>query len=644
MPTRDEILADPLFKQAAPDTQREILTNNDPVFAAASKVAQDEILAGVNKGFWTKAKERIEEALPPFLGGTIGAVGGFAVGGPPGAILFGGLGAGGGLALDQYFTKGSVSMPDVAAETLLSMGGEVGGRIIRGAGGIVRDALRVGPRSDAAEVLQAFRAIGVEPKITDVAGTRLPAVLEQAMGQTLTGQRAIRETVEGQARRVSEAAREFTDRLGGQQGQSAAMTGEALTRRIEANARHFRALEDQVFAALDDRARDLTVNIAGMKPFARSVLGHEAAMLEGQPNAVLIRQMEDILARPDEVPWRVVRAWQRGWGRTIGHESGMIADTPIAEAKLFFRESMNAMEQAAAASGRIDVQHAFTQARGFAEQGLSLFKDSSLSKVLNMDPEQVVRLLDPRGGPTAIRRAKTAILGDPALGFAHNPDPADVDAWNLFRRHVMEGVFEQARDRSAKGFLGEIISGTKLGTQVRKIGDETLGELLMPGERQALNNITKVAEAIRASEKYAAVGFTSSTPQGLGVQGALLGIGASIGKMIGVDPTVAATLTYLTAPPLIAKVLTNPRAAEIIASPAFDGVIRGLRLGGRIGAEGTQLLTRLSGVLAGQSEQARGAARAVLGIAPGREESSETPPPAPLLPPTASRATDLRAP
>ena len=58
------------------------------------------------------------------------------------------------------------------------------------------------------------------------------------------------------------------------------------------------------------------------------------------------------------------------------------------------------------------------------------------------------------------------------------------EAWNAVRRHIFEGVFREARDTNAKGFVGEIISGQKLERQLKRLGPESVNELLASADRE----------------------------------------------------------------------------------------------------------------------------------------------------------------
>ena len=70
----------------------------------------------------------------------------------------------------------------------------------------------------AGETLQAFKDTGVQPKLTDLATGRLPAMAESFARQTVTGAPIIDKALTAQATRLTEAAGEFTRQPGADPG------------------------------------------------------------------------------------------------------------------------------------------------------------------------------------------------------------------------------------------------------------------------------------------------------------------------------------------------------------------------------------------------------------------------------------------
>ena len=268
------------------------------------------------------------------------------------------------------------------------------------------------------------------------------------------------------------------------------------------------------------------------------------------------------------------------------------------------------MESAIDQSGAPNLQRLFRAARDFTTKRHELFSESAVAKVLDTDPEKVIKAIDAAGGPTAIKRVREAILGPPttmqtvnALKASPTSIPGEAfAAWDAVRRHIMEGVCDRARDKSAKGLQGEILSGAKLETELTRIGRESLQELLTPLEIKALDNITTVAKAIRSSERFAATGFTSVTGQVVGLMTIFGGPGAAAGSATGIPggEFIGGVMSLLLAPIPAARMLTNPTVAKFVASPRFGAWVRGIERTGQLTGEGVRTLARLGGILAAE--------------------------------------------
>lgn len=586
------ILRDPDFLASSVETKRAILRANDRDFAQSAKATQDEIIRSVHT---PSLGESVVRSIAPFVLGTIGSVAGAAAGtaagGPvgtiPGAILGGGIGAIGGEGINQLIAPTLDPKTDVLREGAYGMLGEGVGRGLAAAGGVLLRGLKILPSEDAPRVLGAMDATGVTPKVTDVAGTRLPGTIEAGLTQMWTGQGPIRAAAERQARQLTSAAEDFLAIVGPESGRSGVATGEKVSASIARNVERSRGRENALFQNVAQLANDIPVDISELKSVATRLVEEESLRLPGQRNTVLIRQATAIFKAPDLVPWRLAREWQKGFGEAV-ERGELISRVPTGQAKLLFGTISSDMERAVVASGRTEVVAAFREARDFARQRRELFRDSAVANVMETDPEKVIKTIDAAGGPTAIRRAREAIIG-----LEHAPDPRAAEAWNAVRRHIFEGVFREARDTNAKGFVSEVISGARLERQLKRLGDEALGELLAPTERRALENIQTVATAIRRGERTGAVPMTSSTGQALGIQGTIAGVGAAFGG-------IGAAISVLLTPPVLAKLLTSPRAAEVLASPGFARVAQDLRLGGQLSKEGTIALSRLGALLFGE--------------------------------------------
>jgi hypothetical protein len=305
------------------------------------------------------------------------------------------------------------------------------------------------------------------------------------------------------------------------------------------------------------------------------------------------------------VPWQVADTWRKEFGRNI--KSGeLISGLPSGQNKHLYRSLLGDMEAAADASDVVGVRQGYRNLRDFSEHRRAIFRDGEVAKILETDPEKVVSLLNAAGGPTAIKRAREAILGSPELGLV-TPTPADLEAWNYVRRHILEGAFNEATNEQYKGLSNPVIVGSRLDKALKRLGEDGLKELLTDTERQALKNITTVAKAMRASESTGALPGTSTTPQGLGFLTLMTAppgvIGGAVGGAVGgawgagIGASAATTGSFILVPHITAKILTNPKAAAIVASPAFVGLASGTKMTATAAREGTQAIARLAGIL-----------------------------------------------
>ena len=506
---------------------------------------------------------------------------------------------------DAYRLVGLEAPPRASLTELLKTGGGaavadlVGRQLTEGLGAGAK-SLAITPTADAPEILQAMRATGVEPKLTDVTASRLPAVLERGAVQTLTGQAEITGAIERQAGALTRAADEFTARLGAAGAGSAVTTGERVRAAVQRNVAATRSEENRLFTVVGTLAERQMVDSTAIKQAAAQVLGEQGQRLRGQQSRRLLSLVNEIVNGPDQIPWAQARAWQRGFGEAI-ERGELISHTPSGEAKLLFRAISGDMERAVAASGNTQLEQAFTTARRFSEHRRELFRDSAVAGIMDMAPEDVVKKIGVTGGPTAIRTAREAIL-NPGAG----PDPRNAEAWNYVRRHILEGIFAPAAQggvtTAVRGLATPVIEGRALTRALGKLGDETLAELLSPTERAGLENIRLVANAFRSAERIGSAA-QSTTFQNIQAGTLFSAPGAAVGYALGGIPgaSVGSAVSMLLAPPVIARILTNPRTAEIVASPAFAKVATGLRLGGRLGGEATTALTRALGILVAQS-------------------------------------------
>lgn len=475
--------------------------------------------------------------------------------------------------------------------------------VMRAAGKL--PGLRATP--EAQRTLEAFRETGVEPKVTDIAGTRLPAVLEKGVQQTPLGGMVLSETVERQAGQVLTARETFLGKLRARGAESEVAAGETARDAIKLQADRVKAVEDYLWQDLRGAATDLPVNLAPLKRAATEVklqLERRGELSKTLVNTKLNRLADDILKAGETAPWQKVDEWRRAFGEGI-QSSELFTGLSRGQQERFYAASLDAMERAAAGAEVPGLGEVFRRVRQFGAQARDLYKDSAVARVMDAAPETIVSLLQAKGGPTAIREAREAILGSPRMGQVV-PTPDALDTWNLVRRHILEGMFERSIDRSAKGMVTEAISGLKLQHAIDKIGRETLGELLLPAEQKALDNILTVAKAVRLGERAGVVGGTSITPQGMTINALFTGVPSALGWFAAGGPgaVVGATGGALFAPIPLARLLTNPRAAEFLASPRFTAIAATINTAGRVTGELDRAMLRAVAIVSTESDRA----------------------------------------
>jgi hypothetical protein len=534
-----------------------------------------------------------EEAAPA-IGGVLGGLGGALtspITGPVGPIVGAGAGTAAGRAANPYiFGMMGLEPPkpytlgELATEAGFGMAGEGAGRAAFKLGrGAVRSIFPSAPSPSTAGTLrEAFEATGVTPKVTDISPSRGPAMIEKGLLQS-PGQGPITSRVTKQAEQLTTAAEDYLNKVG--PNIERAPGGQRISDAIESNVDRWRKTEDQLWSqGIEPRARGLRINIRDYKRAAQELLDKEELKASGQRNEAMIQTLKEIAGSEGAVPYEKLRAWQQGFGRQLEGRSGLVANMPQAESKYMWDKALESIE--AGLSHDPQAAAMFGRAREVSRQGNELFRSKNLAKITEVDPEKVVQTLKGAGGPSAVARARQAILGDPALG-----GQPDQEAWNIARRHILEGIFST---KEVAGQPGKILSGRDMETAVNKIGRDTLKELLSPDELKSLDQIMTVAKAIRAGERVGAQGFTSSTAASLGIQMLTGGAGFVGGGVPG------ALLTNILAPQGLARILVSPSAAKMFLSPRWGTVSKALQTGGKVTGEGAKLLGRLGGVAAGR--------------------------------------------
>lgn len=558
-----------------------------------------------------RAKEQpglmgVDDILPLTLGTAGDLVGRRVI--PGGGMLFGAIGAGAGRALNQpiYSLFGGEAPSPTGSrvgDVMLEMGGQTFGNLLglttAKTGQVATKAVSPAPAADADITLHAFRQAGVDPMVSNVSPNM--ATLERSVAQTPTGGNIIRQGQDKQALQLNKAADDFLNRVAPADARERMVVGEKVSDSVKRNLEQTGALEDTLWNQLGQMANDVPVRIDNLKAYADEALRKE--LLGKKPNQAIVSFLRDIVEGGNEWAWQAADATRKQYGREFGGDRSLISEVPMGTYKGAYGALLKDMEATAASSGVPGLGNAYASVRAFSERRREIFRDGEVAKILETDPEQVVKTLKLAGGPSAVTRAREAIVGS-------NPTPADTEAWNYVRRHILEGIFGDATNPEFKSLANPVIVGSRLEKALAKVGPDTLKELLSDTERQALDNLLTVAKSMRQAEKIGALPGTSATPQGMGFAdfmkspGTLLG--TAVGGFLG-GPTGAITggaaggyASSVMVPHVAAKLLTNPKLAALVASPGFRAIADLSRTGAKGAREATIILGRIGGEIAAE--------------------------------------------
>jgi hypothetical protein len=149
---------------------------------------------------------------------------------------------------------------------------------------------------------------------------------------------------------------------------------------------------------------------------------------------------------------------------------------------------------------------------------------------------------------------------------------------------------------------------------LKRLGPESVAELLTKSEREALDNVLTVAKAVRSGETLASAS-QSTTAQNLAVHALLRGPGeipgaiaggllgatgyGSVGALGGMAAggAIGSRLSMILTPAVVARMLTDERAVKELASPGFRQIATDLRLRGPLRQDALLTLERLGAIL-----------------------------------------------
>lgn len=292
MPDLQTILADPDFRAASAETQREILRAHDADFAASSKATQDAILASLRPAqsvpipFPGELAQEVLETVAPPAGAIVGGLVGLgATRTPYGAVLGAGLGGAAGQQLTEVtrpFLTGAPSRPveslqRVGMTGLLSAVGEAAGGAMAK---LAQRFLALAPFRKSvtgAAVQREVERVGATLTAGQQTESRLLDVLENITEPSLLGGGALHRLKRQQ---VDEAIPALTREVltglgpGGQMppGMVATLLAQSRQAALAVHKQARRILYDEV----DRLAQTVTVPTQGIQSFLRQQEGRRA--------------------------------------------------------------------------------------------------------------------------------------------------------------------------------------------------------------------------------------------------------------------------------------------------------------------------------------------------------------------------------
>lgn len=550
----------------------------------------------------------LDDALPLTLG-TAGQVLGGRVAGTPGALMLSAIGAGTGRALNQpiYSLFGSEAPSPTGSrikDVMLEMGGQTAGNLfglgVNKTAGTAATAVTPTPAPNAPGVRGAFRQAGVDLNMADVAPSM--SALERSVAQTPTGGRIIREQADKRAGQLSSAFNDWLDTVAPAGARERVAVGDKASESAMRNLKQTGALEDTLWTQMGHLANDVPVRVNELRTFANDALLSEKR--GKHPNGKAIAFLEGILQDSEDWAWQAADATRKQYGREFSGDRSLISEVPESFYKGAYAALLRDMEASAAAVPGLG--QSFANVRAFSEQRRAIFRDGEVAKILETDPENVVKTLKLAGGPSAIQRAREAITG---LGLGP-ATPADQEAWTYVQRHVLEGVLKKAVNPEYKGLLNPVIVGKRLDDALETIGRDGLKELLSDTQIKALDNFVLVAKSMRQSERIGALPGTSATPQGLGFMDLARSPGAWVGGGLGLlggglpgaatGAAIGGGASMILVPNVAARILTNPKLAAIVASPSFATLANLTGKGAAAIKEANMAVSRLFGEMAAE--------------------------------------------
>lgn len=439
------------------------------------------------------------------------------------------------------------------------------------------------PIPQAGRTAQAFREAGVPMKLTDISESRTPAMLESYSRQSVLGSPIITGTVKRQEEAIETyAQKEFLDRLGLPMARGEVVTGDTAKKMLMDNLQRGKTIENKMWGSLRETYGDHPIDVSGLRGWAENILGRAEEGLQAAQNPRLRAIAKEILEKSETgvVPFKQVDRWRIDLGQLMG-EPSLISGVPSGQLSQAYGAILDDVGNSAQMAGNPQLMASYDNVRGFSHTLRKTYRDSQVADVVSMSPEAVIQRIRGAKSVEDLNQWKSAILGniDPAMGA---PTQEAREAWDMVRRHTFESILGQtshgagkAIERAPRGLpMSQMINGRMLQRELDNIGDEKLGVLLSPVERRALENVAIVSKALRTGERVGAMAYTSSTPQTLGIQAITTGAFTAGGLLGGGVGAFTGFMGSLLTPAAIAKLMVNPRAAEVMASSGFARLSR----------------------------------------------------------------------
>ena len=494
----------------------------------------------------------------------------------------------------EAFNLPATRLPDEAAFTSGAISG-LASRTMEIPSNFFRNTLRTRPI--ARELMREGQFLGVSPTPSMLAQGGAIASFSRGAQQTATGQviigRSLTKMFEGlntardkflsrfgpATKTPMDAAGEITDLIESRTGFDA-LTDEAGLLTVEVNRRWGDFRDSAARIGLNVRP---TETLRTIQRFAEGKTPSGETRLKSAVGGKIRRLAKELQKGISDANGQVSVSQFDVWRQGIGPLTKKPATS--VEAKEIWAAMMRDLERT---SKGTPVEGLHKQARAISRFQDEVFKDSQTLRGLNADPEKALDILG--SSPSQITRTKNAILGLDETGkplrrglLAGKISDDDRGKWNLFRRHILEGVFRRAKNEAERGAaIDATIDGVKLQNIIdtKLGGEEGLRALFSdpftkPREVaemvRTMQSLARISREVQFAQQSASASFSPMSAFGVMLAGGTAA-GAGLGRMAGsskVGAVLGSVASFLGVPRMMAAIATSKTLGKLMADDRF---------------------------------------------------------------------------